>query len=380
MYLNGGTFLSTNGGVTFQRVDIFQCTDIVVDSTVGTTFYRASLPRGIYESQDKGVTWKLITPPSLVDPKSYNTAVQNIRMAVRSRPDGTKVLYAGFLAGQPLAIVRGDYNPTTASWTWGNMTFPYTVDNGTVNGLNPIEDEDDSDEDGEMVFEGEEAGSQGYLHFSIGVDPVDWNVVYVGGDRQPTGANYTWPNSIGARDYTGRLFRGRYDQPGDQQWVPLTHMYADNSSSPHADSRHMAWDADGQLIESDDGGVYRRVAPQTTTGIWQSVNGNLQVLEGHSVSYLHPMMFVTGNQDTGSTFGPANGPWSTLTRGDGSVVQTFFNGTHNIVCTPTELHTVAFFMFPNFCFFQTRAISSSPTLSDQSSINRENYLRVSARI
>jgi len=37
-------------------------------------------------------------------------------------------------------------------------------------------------------------------------------------------------------------------------------------TSPHADSREMAIDADGNLVESDDGGIYKRTSPRTNTG------------------------------------------------------------------------------------------------------------------
>ncbi len=55
-------------------------------------------------------------------------------------------------------------------------------------------------------------GNQGGTHLSIGADPSDDNVVYIGGDRQPWGNEptripFTWPNSLNANNFTGRLFR-----------------------------------------------------------------------------------------------------------------------------------------------------------------------------
>lgn len=113
-------------------------------------------------------------------------------------------------------------------------------------------------------------GSQGDRHFAIAADPVDPNIVYVGGDRQDPGPN-GWGgdgNSVGATDFTGRLFRGDASIPTtpnavpSPQWATLTHRLADGSA-PHADSREIVFDAGGDLIEVDDGGIYRRTDPRS---------------------------------------------------------------------------------------------------------------------
>jgi len=66
----------------------------------------------------------------------------------------------------------------------------------------------------------------------------------------------------------------------------------------------MAFRADGQLIESDDGGIYRRTNPQNNTGDWFSmmgVNSGLQVTEMHDIAYDNLSdIILSGNQDTGS--------------------------------------------------------------------------------
>ena len=77
----------------------------------------------------------------------------------------------------------------------------------------------------------EKPGNQGAMHFSILADPNNPNLVYIGGDRQDNPAGF--PNSIGADDFTGRLFRGDTTvpavAPGDPtnefspQWDHLTH-------------------------------------------------------------------------------------------------------------------------------------------------------------
>ena len=47
----------------------------------------------------------------------------------------------------------------------------------------------------------------------------------------------------------------------------------------------MAFDANGNLLETNDGGIYRRSNPQSSTGQWTSLIGNLQVSEMYDIAY-----------------------------------------------------------------------------------------------
>src|SRR5262249_3050588 len=133
---------------------------------------------------------------------------------------------------------------------WQMLGMPQTVESGIPFGV--ITETNDG---------------SGVIHFSLEADRRDPNIVYVGGDAQPSGdgnqfPNPVWPNSIGAINYTGRLFRGDATQPLAAIWTPLTDDFAEPrggpGTAPHADSRDMAFDASGNLLEADDGGVFRR--------------------------------------------------------------------------------------------------------------------------
>ena len=50
-------------------------------------------------------------------------------------------------------------------------------------------------------------------------------------------------------------------------WTAKLKDKGGNNTAPHADSRDLAFDANGSLLESDDGGVYRRTNP-TGAGSW----------------------------------------------------------------------------------------------------------------
>lgn len=85
----------------------------------------------------------------------------------------------------------------------------------------------------------------------------------------------------------------------------------------------MTFDANGNLIEVDDGGVYRRTNPQNVTGDWFSIIGNLQVTEQHDIAYdTISNILISGNQDTGTTQQTATGSltWNSVSTADGGDV------------------------------------------------------------
>ncbi len=177
---------------------------------------------------------------------------------------------------------------------------------------------------------------QGSLHCSM---VADGTTVYVGGDTQrfPFGA----PNSLGALNFDGRLFRGdtTVGPTGgapSPQWEHLTHSDAvpsipgggtANSTASHADSRQMIFDANGDLIEVDDGGVFRRTSPGDNTGDWFSMNSNLQITEFHDIAYdSNSNIIFGGTQDNGTIGQQTTGSstWVQIQGGDGgdAVVET----------------------------------------------------------
>jgi len=147
-------------------------------------------------------------------------------------------------------------------------------------------------------------GGQASIHFSIAIDPTNSNIVYVGGDRQAA-----IPGPFGAQDWSGNLMRCDASLGSGSQCVHLTHRDdlgpsgggTANSSSPHADSRDMAFDANGNLIETDDGGIYRRTSPLDNTGDWFSILGNIQGTEHHNIAYdSNSNIILGGAQDNGT--------------------------------------------------------------------------------
>ncbi len=174
-------------------------------------------------------------------------------------------------------------------------------------------------------------GGQGTIHFAILADPNDSSTVYIGGDRQD------FPNIIGASGFTGNLWRGDTTVAAtggvpSPQWEHLTHRNdvavivgggTANSSAPHADAREMVFDADGNLIEVDDGGIYRRTSPTDNTGDWFSIIGDLQTTEFHDIAYdTVSNIIIGGAQDTGTPeqISPGSTTWNSVSTADGGDV------------------------------------------------------------
>lgn len=280
-----GLFRSTNTGSAFVAVSggagtglpSGNVTDLAGDPSNNTTFYAVALggTRGIYRSTDTGATW------SKVSDTAVDTAIASAGR-VRLATGNSAQLFAAVVTSGRLSSV---WRFTPGNSTWTSLGVPTTSEqNGAVFGAHP--------------------GGQGNLHLSIAADPTNANIVYVGGDRQPCfseAVNFSqcFPNSLGAQDYSDRLFRGTIG--ASPVWSPITHSGAGSNSSPHADSRGMAFDANGDLIEVDDGGIYKRVSPRTATGAWFSLNGDLAVTEYHGISYdsLSDRVFG-GTQDVGT--------------------------------------------------------------------------------
>ena len=100
-------------------------------------------------------------------------------------------------------------------------------------------------------------GSQGELHFSITAD-ADGNI-YLGGDRP------------------AHIFR--WDQT-TSQWDHITKQNATGTRS-HADSRVLVLDGAGQLLDGDDGGVYRLLNPGDNATVTMTGSPNVTFVDAN---------------------------------------------------------------------------------------------------
>ena len=326
-----GVYLSTDGGVNFNLISGTNglgngaAFDMVGDPTNVNRVYVSIGGVGIFRHDNLGdntlSNWVNISSGDA----SLNGTItaggnNNTEMAVS--PTTGRIYTGVLLNGQVFYLGFSDNQG--ANWT--EMDLPITNDAEGIFAFNPRE----------------KPGGQGAIHFSIVVDPNTATTVYVGGDRQPDdsgGGNAA--NAIGALDYSGRLFRGDTtvapNNPGGRaaadvgspQWEHLTHTQnatfagggTANNTSPHADSRDMAFRADGILVEVDDGGIYGRTSPQDNTGDWFTLlsdgGGGLQITEMHDIAYDNRSnVIMSGHQDTGSAQQATSGAltWTQIPR------------------------------------------------------------------
>lgn len=319
---NIGIFRSTDTGASFTQISNGDGTtnglpggatyDVAGDPSNPNTLYTAVVfadfvggLNGIYKSVDAGANWSKISNAAM-DALIISETTNNIEIDVGNSDN----VYVGILNFGQLA---GLFRSGDGGGSFTQLDTPVTNEDGTDVGINPRKRLNGS------------PGGQGATHFSIVADPTNADVVYVGGDRQPLAFGDTggFPNSLGANDFSGRLFRVDASLAMGSQAVALTHVNTTSNSAPHADSRDMVIDANGNIIEVDDGGIYRRTAPLTNTGDWFSVIGNLQNAEQHDLAYdTLSNILISGNQDTGTTYQLADNDttWFSLHTADGGDV------------------------------------------------------------
>jgi Big-like domain-containing protein len=319
--INGGLFRSIDGGVNWVLVSgsgglpIGAIFDLVGDPGNLNRFYVSVLRIGIFRSDDGGANWTNISSgdPTLngVFTQDQNNNTANAEMAVA----GNGRLYVVVVVNGRAQYIGFSVSPAASAPAWTAMDLPRTREsNLEIEGLHP--------------------GGQGSIHLAIAVDRNDPNTVYVSGDRQDS----PFPNFIMANNFSGRLFRGDTTVAPtgavpSPQWEHLTHSNSiaqipgggtASGSSPHADSREMAIAANGDLIEVNDGGIYRRTSPQNNTGDWFSINGNIQTTEFHDVAYdsNSNTILIGGAQDNGTSqqINTGSTTWNLVFGGDGGDV------------------------------------------------------------
>jgi len=296
----GGLFRSIDTGASWSQISGAAGTglpdgtvdDMAGDPSSSLRFYLALEGNGIYRSDDSGANWALVSGgDATLNPAMGNST--NTRIAVGSNTGRVFVL-----------VTRGSTGVTTyvgfsddQGGTWTQMDVPGTT---------------------ETALQGRDE------LMSLAVDPTSDDLVYVAAiaqrgnflDSDNDGVPDN-PNSVGAIDFHAHMFRGNATRARglagtvSSQWDHLTHLVIAGSgmpnggtfgnSAPHADSREMAFDANDDLIEVNDGGVNRRTSPGDNTGDWFSINGNIQVSELHSVAYDSNFdIILGGTQDTGA--------------------------------------------------------------------------------
>ena len=286
-----GVWRSNDGGESWTQANEglpgLPVSDLIADSADPSRFYAAVPGRGVFMTSDGGRSWQETANDQIENAASAH----RILMSVHNSP-GNNVIYAGVLTGQ--GGVEGVgletvYLSSDQGSTWIAMTPPRDE-------LGPLH------------------RAQGQKHGSILADLNDPNVVYAGGASQITFGNH-------GCGWEGRHFRG---DAASGEWSTLE-CTPDDTTNAHTDSRVMAFDANGDLLEGNDGSIYRLTnRDDPANRRWTSLTGNINSFELSSIAYdsLNDI-FISGSQDNGSPQQESSGDvvWSDITGGDGQIVQ-----------------------------------------------------------
>ena len=270
----GTTWSNVTSGITAGSFStVFS--DFVIDSANSNNLYTAigyafgGALNGIYRSTDGGATWALLSGTNA--PAGSSTG----RFALALSADGAH-LYAAVTDPSTYALlkfVRSD-NPTAT--TASSVTFTdLSVATPNV------------------------TGDQGWYDLALLVSPTDATTVYLSGAAgsnsilKGTSSGTVWTDISGAR--TGTV-------------------------TPHADHHALAFDANGNLLDGDDGGIFRY---NPVADNWTDLNGNLQTIQFTGVDShpTNPNAAAGGSQDNGTAVFSGSLTWVETEGGDGGLTK-----------------------------------------------------------
>ena len=297
----GGLFRSTDSGATFTAVSgaggsglpSGPVTSLVGDPANPNTYYAAvtassagtRAQTAVYKSTDGGATWTAVF--AAAQSGGLINAANQTTFKIATGPGGTLAIG---LVNLGTGKINGLFYSNTAGASWTTLTAP------AVNG-----------------------GGQAPLNFSLAIDPTSSNLVYVMGDN-----NFSTNGGINALSIVRvNATTNTATSLTDDNGVPTN---TGNGSTVHPDGRALAFDSNGRLLVSNDGGIYVRTLPATTTGVWQGLNGNIAVSEIYGLGYdSNSHRLVISAQDNGSSYQAAPGSKLFNQRGSGDGINAVVN-------------------------------------------------------
>lgn len=273
---NAGVWKSTDGGNTWTNTTASlsvpsdgQFTDLAINNTNPQILYAAvksDASGGLYKTTNGGASWT-----RLAGGMEIGDQIGNTKIAIS--PSNPQVVY--------VSIVASDFNTTDFPGTL--YKFLKTTNGGTnwttlANVPNYV-------------------GDQGWYDSTLIVDPSDSQIVYAGGAANA--------DSI-IRSIDGGV-----------TWQDLS--VGDNGVSPHVDHHGIEFDANGKLLDGNDGGIWRLDNPLAGSVTWSDLNGNLQITQFVGIA-IHPTnadIVYGGTQDNGTEKFTGSRVWVEVMGGDG---------------------------------------------------------------
>lgn len=360
---SGGIWATTNNGVNWIPLSDFNSvlgiSSIVVspDYETSNTIYIASGDKdggdnnstGIYKSTDGGQTWNptdinydislgYYIYSILMDPNNYQTLICSTTNGVFKTSDGGQnwaeqlsatefvdmkykpgdfnTLYGATGGGKIFYSINGGQDWTESLSTGGRRVhlavsvnqpeWVYAVVAASNKGLLGIYKSTDSGQSFSQVFNGTEtnhnllgwsstgsdSGGQGIYDLAIAVSPDNANTLLVGGIN-------TWRSTNGGTSWT------------------LVNYWTYSSGKPtvHADKHMLRYRSNGDLFETNDGGVYLSANNGTS---WSDKTNSMVISQMYklSVATTSGLEVINGLQDNGTKLF-YNNAWDDVKGGDG---------------------------------------------------------------
>ena len=298
----GALYRSVNGGTTFSPVSgaagtglpAGPITSLVGDSSNPNKFYAAVTSptvtsagyasTAIYMSTNAGATWtQVFNASNSTNFNGHTTITGNDQTMIKlaTGPDGAVAAGIIDLSTRTVTGLFWSNNPGTASGSWTAVKTPTS---NTLNLLNQVPE-----------------------NFAIAIDPSNSKLIYVSGDET-------------SKDQTTYALPVYRISVTDQTITSLSLGNTASNSFAHSNSRAITFDASGNLILTSDGGIYLRTSPQTSSGDWQQMNGNLSAFEVYKTAYdAVSKRLVVAGQDNGVAIqsSPGSVQWNAVQGADG---------------------------------------------------------------
>ena len=275
---NFGIYKSTDGGATWSNTTTSITTgigysDLAMNPQNPNVLYCALSSSNssvadnvLYETTDGGATWNpTATFPAAADPIG--------RLTIGLAPSSPQTIYVS-AADRNTSGVLGVYKTTDGGGSWSTITP----------GPNYM-------------------GGQGWYDQTVAVNPNDPNTVYV----------------AGAADSTNAVMQST---DGGATWTGIATGVAGNNG-PHADHHAAAFDAAGNFLDGNDGGIWKLDNATVGSIHWTDLTANIQVTQfvGIAVAANDATNVFGGSQDNGTSQSNASSTvWTQRLGGDGGQV------------------------------------------------------------
>ncbi|MGB3078990.1 MAG: T9SS type A sorting domain-containing protein [Saprospiraceae bacterium] len=271
-------------GLSYSIYDNEMVNRILIDPNNNETLLAATT-EGVFKTTDGGATWNtLLTNLAFID--------------MEFRPGNPNIIYGSTKDGRIFVSTDGSsfgapsFEDSEASRielavSPNQPTWVYAVAVNSESGLYGIYKSINSGSSFDLVLDGNAtnllsyesdgsgSGGQGYYDLCIAASPTNANNIVVGGVN-------TWGSSNGGNS-----------------WTLLNHWYGDMAQAVHADKHSLTYRANGDVFETNDGGVY---ISQNNGNNWADKTNGIVISQMYKlgVSQTDGGDIITGLQDNGT--------------------------------------------------------------------------------